>query len=200
MELAWSEAQALSSAQFTCGYCGCHVATNKGWDAVSFVTAARAIQVVGRIRICHQCTRPTFIDAVGRQYPGSMFGDDVSDVPEAEVGALYDEARNSIAANCFTASVLCCRKLMMHVAVEKGAPPGRAFVEYVQYLVDNHYVPGEAKSWLDHVRKKGNEANHEIHMMQREDAEELVTFCAMLLKSVYEFPAAIAEKGKRKTT
>jgi len=42
---------------------------------------------------------------------------------------------------------------------------------------------------VDHIRTKGNEANHEIRLMGRQDAEELVTFVEMLLKFIYEFPS-----------
>jgi hypothetical protein len=44
---------------------------------------------------------------------------------------------------------------------------------------------------VDHIRKKGNEANHEIAIMSRTDAEELISFIEMLLKFMYEFPARI---------
>ncbi|MBK9304696.1 MAG: DUF4145 domain-containing protein [bacterium] len=67
-------------------------------------------------------------------------------------------------------------------------------MEYVQFLADNNYVPPDAKGWVDHIRKKGNEANHEITVMIREDAEDLLSFIEMLLKVIYEFPATIRKK------
>jgi hypothetical protein len=82
----------------------------------------------------------------------------------------------------------------MHVAVAKGAPAGKNFVTYVEYLSDQNYVPPGAKTWVDHIRTKGNEANHEINIMKAEDASELLEFCGMLLKLVYEYPAAIARR------
>jgi len=59
------------------------------------------------------------------------------------------------------------------------------------YLADNNYVPPDGKGWVDHIRKKGNEANHEIVIMSKEEAFELLSFVEMLLKIVYEFPARI---------
>ena len=41
---------------------------------------------------------------------------------EKSVEALYLESRLSAGANCHTAAVLTCRKMLMHVAVEKAAP------------------------------------------------------------------------------
>jgi hypothetical protein len=53
------------------------------------------------------------------------------------------------------------------------------------------YVPPDGKGWVDHIRKKGNEATHEIALMTAADAEELISFVEMLLKFVYEFPARV---------
>ena len=84
----------------------------------------------------------------------------------------------------------------MHIAVSKGAPEGQSFVSYVKYLADSHYVAPDAGDWVDHIRNKGNEANHEIVAMTKEDAEELIDFSAMLLKVIFEFPAAAKRKRK----
>lgn len=80
----------------------------------------------------------------------------------------------------------------MHVAIAKGAPAGANFVTYVEYLANQNYVPPGAKTWVDHIRKKGNEANHEINIMVEEDASELLEFCGMLLKLIYEYPAVLS--------
>jgi Domain of unknown function (DUF4145) len=76
----------------------------------------------------------------------------------------------------------------MHIAVEQGASEGQTFVKYVDYLAAKGYVPPNGRAWVDHIRSKSNEANHEITQMSRADAEELLTFVGMLLKIVYEFP------------
>ena len=86
----------------------------------------------------------------------------------------------------------------MHIAVAKGAKAGESFMSYVEYLSANHYVPPDAKDWVDHIRRKGNEANHEIVIMSKADAEELISFCEMLLRLIYEFPAAIRRKASSK--
>jgi len=81
-----------------------------------------------------------------------------------------------------------CRKLLMHMAVDKDAPEGKSFVDYVAHLSDHGYVPPDGHDWVDQIRTKGNEANHEVRQMTREDAEDLLTFLAMLFKMAYEFP------------
>jgi len=127
------------------------------------------------------------------QIPGSPYGSKVNNLP-SEVEVLYNEARNCTSCNAYTASVLCCRKLLMNIAVSKEAEEGLKFIEYVEYLSDKHFIPPDAKGWVDHIRKKGNEATHEISIMEKEDAEELINFIEMLLKIIYEFPANIKRK------
>ena len=109
----------------------------------------------------------------------------------SEVETLYNEARNCTSCNSYTASVLCCRKLLMNIAVSKGADEGLNFIKYIEYLSDKNFIPPNGKDWVDHIRTKGNEATHEISIMKKEDAEELITFIEMLLKFIYEFPATI---------
>jgi hypothetical protein len=52
-------------------------------------------------------------------------------------------------------------------------------------------VPPNGKHWVDHIRKKGNEATHEIALMGADDAADLIVFSEMLLKFIYEFPNRI---------
>jgi hypothetical protein len=117
-------------------------------------------------------------------------GNPINGVP-ADVTALYDEARKSVAAGATTGSVLLCRKLLMNIAVSQGADPGKSFAEYVTYLADKGYVPPNGRGWVDHIRQKGNEATHEIVAMSKADAEELILFAEMLLKFIYEFPSKL---------
>jgi hypothetical protein len=112
----------------------------------------------------------------------------VSHLPDG-VKQLFSESREAIAAGAHTAAVLVLRKLLMHVAVECGASAGLKFTDYVKYLGDNHYVPPRATSWIDKIRTRSNEANHEIVLMSKADAEELLSFAEMLLRLVYEYPA-----------
>jgi len=89
---------------------------------------------------------------------------------------------------------MCCRKLLMHIAVAKGGEAGKTFAHYVDFLAQKNFVPPDARAWVDHIREKGNEANHEINIMKPEDAQELLSFLAMLLKIIYEFPATVRKK------
>lgn len=79
----------------------------------------------------------------------------------------------------------------MNIAVSKGAEEGKSFASYVDYLAKKGYAPPGSEEWVDHIRKKGNEATHEIPHMTLDDAKELITFSEMLLKFIYEFPKRI---------
>lgn len=192
IRLSWEGVNQVPSRSFTCGYCGNSVASEKGWRA-----AHGANSTAAHLYICHQCSRPTLIDYTegNKQTPGVVFGTVVTDIPDQDTASLYDEARACTGAGCYTSAVLACRKLLMHVAVSLGAESGLSFVAYVEYLAENHYVPPGAKGWVDHIRKKGNEANHEIVLMAKADAEELLSFAQMLLKVIYEFPATVNRKA-----
>jgi len=185
----WVNIDVLPSKSYICGNCGNSLASAKGFKA----SPPGQSNIVAYVYICHFCFRPTYFDMDENQIPGSPYGSKVNNLP-SEVEVLYNEARNCTSCNAYTASVLCCRKLLMNIAVSKEAEEGLKFIEYVEYLSDKHFIPPDAKGWVDHIRKKGNEATHEISIMEKEDAEELINFIEMLLKIIYEFPANIKRK------
>lgn len=145
----------------------------------------------GRVCICPHCGNPTYFNRYGRQIPGAPFGGLVSGINEKGIEDLYNEARRAYAETCYTAVVLCCRKLLMHLSVSKGASEGLSFAKYVDFLDSNHFVPPGARAWIDKIREKGNDANHEIVIMTQQEAEDMISFSEMLLKILYEFPAKI---------
>lgn len=192
MAWLWQNSGNIESKRYRCGHCDNNVATNVGYFARSERGEHR-----GEIYICHFCGRPTFFDNTGDQVPGASFGNDVKHVDDASVKQLYDEARQCISVNASTASVLSCRKLLMNIAVSKGADEGKNFIEYVEYLADKNFIPPDARDWVDHIRQKGNEATHEIAIRTREEAEEIISFIEMLLKIIYEFPANVRARTGR---
>jgi Domain of unknown function (DUF4145) len=183
----WSNLSGIPSMRFTCGYCGNLVASDRGYHST-----ARVQNEQGFLCICPHCERPTFLHG-DRQIPGVSPGAEVGHLPQ-DIQALYTEARRCTANSNFTAAVLVCRKLLMNIAVSRGADPGKKFIEYVDYLADKGYVPPNGRGWVDHIRTKGNEATHEIVLMSKTDADELITFAEMLLKFIYEFPARVPPK------
>ena len=178
----WLGVVNVKAKHFTCGFCGCSVGPSFGYQHGSGCRD---------IFICPTCDQPNYFGE--KQTPSPLLGDKVENVP-SEINSLYNEARACTSVNAFTAAVLACRKILMHIAVDKGAPGGERFIEYVEYLSNKGYVPPNGKDWVDHIRNKGNEANHEITIMSKEDALDLITFSEMLLKFIYEFPKRIPPK------
>jgi Domain of unknown function (DUF4145) len=182
-DLKWANVSDIPPRTYTCGYCGRIVGPSRGF--YSQLTNVR----LPAIYICSYCYRPTYF-AEDAQLPGVPYGTPVGNVPD-NVEKLYNEARNCMAVNAYTSAVLACRKLLMNVAVGQGAPENQKFIQYVEYLADKGYVPPNGKGWVDHIRLKGNEATHEIALMNQTDAEDLISFAEMLLKFIYEFPSRI---------
>lgn len=184
----WANPSTIAPKTFVCGYCGSTVSSEKGF-AIHHVGNVNSQN--GGVYICPSCQSPTFFPPGGAgQVPGSSFGNKVQYVP-ADLDKLYTEARDCVANGDYTASVLICRKMLMNIAVGLKAKEGLSFVDYVDYISDNGYVPPNGKQWVDHIRKKGNEANHKIVLMSEKDAKELIVFIEMLLKFIFEFPNLI---------
>src|SRR6516164_11034221 len=66
--------------------------------------------------------------------------------------------------------------------------PNKTFTEYLDHLNNHGYLTPKNKNWVDHIRKKGNDANHTIDPIFQHEAETLITFLEMLLRLTYEFP------------
>lgn len=180
--MPWHHVESIGARQYQCGHCGFHVANDKGFFQDNSPTR--------RIYICPNCGKPTFFDESFRQFPGVVPGNEVQHVPP-ELEQLYREARNCCSVSAFTASVLASRKMLMNIAVQQGASEGEKFIDYVNHLASNGFIPPNGKGWVDHIRKRGNEATHEIALMTQGDAEELIAFTEMLLKFIYEFPGRV---------
>jgi Domain of unknown function (DUF4145) len=187
----WKNTYEYSGNSYLCGYCGSNVGPSRAYSCQNSSGAH-----TGRLFICPNCNKPTFIDLTSKEKtPGSILGEDIEFLP-SDIEQLYDEARRCMSVNAFTSSVLSCRKLLMNVSVSKGAKAGEKFAFYVTYLEENHFVPPGSKPWVDHIRKKGNEATHEIPSISKEDAEELLEFTAMLLRFIYELPGKMVKHTK----
>ena len=187
----WRNLERIGPHSFQCGYCGRHVSSREGFQTDDGFSVYHGHPV---LFICPGCNSPTFFagNMMARQTPAPILGEDVAPLPD-DVAAAYLEARQSTKVQAFTSAVLMCRKILMHAAVQSGAKAGDSFVNYVEHLSAAGYIPPNGKVWVDKIRQKGNEANHEIVLMTREDAQDILTFTGMLLKFMYEFPSKAAK-------
>ena len=166
----WHNAESRKATKYKCGHCDTSVAAALCYrsDEEDF------------IKICPYCDRPTYFGRCFKtgskiRVPNIAPGDKVEHLP-VELENLYNESRKCVSVSAYTASVLTCRKLLMNIAVTQGANEGKNFITYVEYLSEKGFIPPNGRRWVDHIRKKGNEAAHEIALMKKEDAEELISF------------------------
>jgi len=113
----------------------------------------------------------------------------------AEVHAAWEEVRRCAGVAAHTASVMMCRKILFHIAVEKGLAEkndnGRApnFTETLDHLKAQGLVTPVLTPWVEHIKDVGNEANHDLPEISAESAQRVATFTRQLLVLTYEMPA-----------
>lgn len=186
-EYDWQDARTIEDVSYICGYCGKEPAPSKFHATKNHS---------GKIYICSKCGKPTFFDAGRGQTPKVRFGNDIEGITNSGIAALYNEARDCTSVGAYTATVMVCRKILMNLAVDQKAEEGKDFAYYVNYLANNGYVPPQGKKWVDAIRKRGNEANHEIALKEEKDAKLILDFIGGLLRFNYELPSLLEEDDK----
>ena len=182
--------KSVPSSTFTCGYCGSTIGPNKGIGitAAHYINSKRVDSIVGYLYECPVCHNPSFYHLKSETVvPGAKPGREVSNLPD-DIANLYNECRICHANGCFTAAEMVARKLLMHIAVEKGAEENLTFKKYVEYLDENNYIPPNGKAWVDFIRTTANESNHEIIIKDKDESEKVMAFLSTLLIVIYELP------------
>ncbi|SFA61484.1 protein of unknown function [Rhodococcoides kroppenstedtii] len=119
------------------------------------------------------------------------------DVPQgldADTESTWNEVRSCLSARAFTASVMMCRKLLMHMAVEEGLPAKNekdfapTFVQCIDHLQAEGVITKRNRKWVDRIKDIGNEANHDLASIDKDQATTVATFTRQLLHEVYELP------------
>ena len=159
---------------YKCGHCG----TKVSGAVVAWKAGVRWLQ-------CPECGGGSVQDSTGNIHPGTLFGPQIKGLPP-DTAEAYEEARRSMSVAAFTGAELICRKILMHVAVEKGAKEGESFASYLEHLESNGFITPPMKGWVDLIRQHGNIAAHELETPDRNRAESTLMFTAELLRIVYE--------------
>lgn len=121
-----------------------------------------------------------------------------SGLPDDE-SDVWNEIRECLGVGAYTAAVMLCRKLLMHIAVAHGLPAkdskDRApnFTQCVEHLLAEGVVTKRMQPWIDRIREIGNEANHEIAPVDKEAALDVATFTQKLLELAYEMDDTMAK-------
>lgn len=177
---------------YTCGHCGRKVAG-------AVVAYIKFQEPTGRVifnkwLLCTNCSYGS-VSINNEIFPGSPFGPQLQGLP-SEVKESYQEARRCIEVNAYTAAELICRKILMHIAVEKGAKEGDSFATYITYLESSGYVTPPMKKWVDLIRQHGNHSTHKLEAPEKHRAESTVMFTAELLRLTYEMEYMAAQYTK----
>jgi len=165
----------------TCGHCGRVVNA-----AVIAFTQDRPDMPSARWTRCTGCGEGSYVASNGHTFPGPRIGRDVEGLPDL-VAEAYAEARDCAGVNAFTACEMTCRKILMHIAVDKGANErGITFKGFIDYLEQKNHVTPAMKPWVDVIRQHGNVAVHELPQADAKRALGTLTFTEHLLRNVYE--------------
>ena len=111
----------------------------------------------------------------------------------SDICQVYDEARKSFAVEAYTGCELLCRKILMSVAVDRGAAEDKSFEHYVDYLKDNGHITASLKDMADIIRRNGNQSTHKIGQPDPERAEYTLKFTAQVLRSIYEIKSQFSK-------
>lgn len=188
----WGDTRHIPTHNYICGFCGAYVSSEIGLTTPSHY---------GNIYLCPQCNGPTFLSAEHRQWPGARLGGNVAGLSK-EVETIYNEARDCLSVGAYTAGVMACRKILMNIAVDKGAKQGLEFAAYVDWLRAEDWAPKGSETLLKYVKDRGNEANHQIVAKKQDEAERVLRLTELLLRNMFEFaslvppePASQSETG-----
>ncbi len=180
--IVYQNSEEIKPNEIMCGYCGNVIAPNTGY------IIRGGYYVIAYIYKCPHCANPIiYFTDEDTTIPGKLFGRDIKNLPD-NIQSLYSECRICYANQCYTASQMIARTLLMHIAVEQGAEVGKKFVQYVDYLEAHGFIPPNGKSWVDCIRTSGNVANHEIAIKEKEETEKVILFLSALLLFIYELP------------
>ena len=167
---------------YTCGHCERSV----GGLVIAYTVETQIVWL-----LCPSCGH-------GSVQHGNTILPSLLSVPQVEglpsdICQVYDEARKSFAVEAYTGCELLCRKILMGVAVDRGAAEDKSFEHYVDYLKDNGHITASLKDMADIIRRNGNQSTHKIGQPDPERAEYTMGFTAQVLRSIYEIESQFSK-------
>lgn len=189
IELKWQRLKAKEKSKHTlcCPYCNVKVQAES--DTRIYDINSGAIKY--HIFKCPECYMPIIISPTGEIIPQSQFlpFTDINFLPE-NIGKMYCECRKCFANECYHSVLILSRTIIMHIAIKFGAEPNKKFVYYVSYLHNEGHIAQKAReTWVDKIRRLGNDYVHELDEATTEDAELVLKSIMYLLINVFELPA-----------
>ena len=180
----YNDARNPNYRRIKCGNCGITVSA---WLHSSYNHGSSQEPYIPRVEflLCTNCGQGTVIDTLGQQHPGSKEGEEILGLPD-DINELYEEIRSCFSVSAFTAAEILCRKVLMNIGCDKGAPEGKGFDFYIDYIEGKGYITNLMKDWVGSIRKYPNDATHKVEPSPKERALDTFRFTVELLKLVYE--------------
>lgn len=172
----------LARFDYKCGYCNREVT---GRVVSSYSLPVNPGDPVIRFFICPSCLKGSVWHIDKDTIPGSMPGEDLEGLSTVIKNA-YNEARKCFSIKAYTGCELLCRKILMYVGVDKGAPEGQSFVSYLNYLEEKGYITPTIKEWADRIRQFGNLSTHNLDPPDESRTKATFRFTMVLLRIIYE--------------
>ena len=99
----------------------------------------------------------------------------------------FEEARQCLKVGAYSACEMMCRKMIMYIAVEKGAQERDTLQSYLDHLqAQGYYITAPMKGWTGLITKHGNKATHRLEAPDSQRAESTFMFTVELLRLTYE--------------
>lgn len=165
----------------TCGNCGITVEANQ-------ISAPVAGVLFLWCPSCHDGSVKTIGGVV---FPIAPAAGMVKGLPE-DVERSWQETRRSYSVGAYTACEMMCRKILMHIAVDKAdAAEGSTFSGYVDALERSGWITPGLSGAAAQIKNRGNAANHELPASNEADTRTTMYITEYLLKGMYELPPLI---------
>jgi Domain of unknown function (DUF4145) len=143
--------------------------------------------------ICYECSQPTILIRDGRQFVTAQHPCPLEFSSDkrwpADLIHLFDEASTAFSAGAFTACAMVCRKMLMVCAWDRGeTDPKKNFAQNVDYICDSVLSYPAAKKSITSIRNIGNEANHKVDFVTKENARRSMEIISYMLNMIYCVP------------
>jgi len=173
---------------YKCGHCDRNV-TGRVVCIYNFRSSSDSILANSiRFLICPSCSMGSVWHRIEEKediIPGTKPGDKLEGLPN-EIEKAYNEARKCFSIKAYTGCELLCRKILMYIGANKGAPEGQSFVSYLNFLEQEGYITPTIKTWADRIRQFGNMSTHELTPPDKSRTEATFRFTMVLLRIIYE--------------
>lgn len=178
-----------------CGNCGLNVSANVMLANPPFTADSDLWTRFDRTTLwlmCPSCFEGSVKVKNGGYFPVGRATREYGALPD-DVAEAWKEAGLAHAAQAYTAAEMMCRKILMHVAVDKAASaPGKSFASYIDDLETAGLIIAGLKPVVDQIRLRGNAAIHELPSSTQSDSLQTIQIVDHLLKSVYVLPGLAA--------